>query len=203
MPANELFSPTEIGAVAGVSVKSVYKMIEQRLPGGLVVRRGRRPLLTRGGAVCVIIDHDMPKDVPVLVRKQVFARVRRSRPFGAVKLNHGIVQYVVDVKRAAAKMDSEMAKFRKAMRLIIENSEIQGGAATFKGTRILVHHIADLLAKGATVAELLEDYPKLTTAMIAAAPIYAKAHPRRGRPRIPAWRKKKPLSSRTIDRPSA
>ena len=74
------------------------------------------------------------------------------------------------------------------MALIVEDDTIQAGAATFRGTRILVHQIADLLAQGATEAELREDYPRLTPEMIAAAPIYARAHPRRGRPRKPAWR---------------
>lgn len=74
------------------------------------------------------------------------------------------------------------------MTLIVEDDSIQGGAATFRGTRVLVHQIADLLAHGATEAELREDYPRLTSEMIAAAPIHARAHPRRGRPRNPAWR---------------
>ena len=46
--------------------------------------------------------------------------------------------------------------------------------------------LADLV--GADEAELREDYPRLTSAMLAAAPVYARAHPRRGRPRTPAWR---------------
>ncbi len=74
------------------------------------------------------------------------------------------------------------------MALVVQDASIQGGAATFRGTRILVHQIAALLAQGASEAELREDYPRLTPAMIAAAPVYARAHPRRGRPRKPAWR---------------
>ena len=200
MSGNELFSPAEIGAVAGVPVKSVYKVIEQRLPGGLVVRRNRQPLLTRWGAVCVVIDHEMPKDVPVTVRKQVYAQIKGSMPSGMIKCTHGILQYVVDVKTAAKKVDSEMAKYRKAMKMIAEDPNVQAGAATFKGTRILVHQIANLISEGATETELREDYPRLTRAMITAATVYAKAHPRRGRPRNPAWRNNKPLSERVIER---
>ncbi len=74
------------------------------------------------------------------------------------------------------------------MRLIVEDDAIQGGAATFRGTRILVHQIANLIGQGADEVELREDYPRLTPEMIAAAPIYARAHPRLGRPRKPAWR---------------
>ena len=74
------------------------------------------------------------------------------------------------------------------MRLIVEDNAIQGGAAMFTGTRILVHQIADLIRQGANEAELRADYPRLTPEMMAAAPIYARVHPRRGRPRKPAWR---------------
>ena len=49
MPANELFSPAEIGAVAGFPVKSVYKVIEQRSPNGLVIRRNGQALRGTGG----------------------------------------------------------------------------------------------------------------------------------------------------------
>jgi uncharacterized protein (DUF433 family) len=79
------------------------------------------------------------------------------------------------------------------MTLIVEDDSIQGGAATFKGTCILVQQIADLLSQGATGAELRQDYPRLTSEMIVAAPIYARAHPCRGRPRKPAWRNDAPL----------
>jgi uncharacterized protein (DUF433 family) len=97
-------------------------------------------------------------------------------------------------------MDAGLKKYRKAMDLIVEDPAIQSGAATFKGTRILVHHIADLLSQGATKVELREDYPRLTCDMIAAALLYAKSHPRRGRPRKPSWRNKRLLSVRTIEK---
>lgn len=198
MSGNQLFSPAEIGAVAGVPLKAVYKVIEQRLPGRLVVRRNHERLLTRGGAVCVVIDYEMPKDVPVSVRKQVYAQINASSPGRAITYKRGILHYVVDVKSAANRVETDLAKYRKAMKLISEEPDVQAGAATFKGTRILVHQIADLVSQGATGMELHEDYPRLTPEMITAATIYAKAHPRRGRPRKPSWRKSKPLSERTI-----
>jgi len=198
MPSDQLYSPTEIGAIAGVPVKTVYKVIEQRLPGRLYVRRNRQRWLTRWGAVCVVIDHEMPKDVPVAIRKQVYAQIKTGAPLRAVTCKRGILNYVVDVKSAADRVDTDIARYRKATRLIAEDPNIQGGAATFKGTRILVHQIADLMAQGATATELQEDYPRLTREMVAAAKVYAKAHPRRGRPRRPSWRKTRPLSERTI-----
>src|SRR5437899_4495810 len=113
---NELFSPAEIGAVAGVPLRAVYKVIEQRLPAGFVIRRNRQPLLTRWGAICVVIDREMPKDVPLAVRKQVYAQIKRSTRLRAVKSERGILHYVVDVKSAADKIDADLAKYRRAMK---------------------------------------------------------------------------------------
>jgi hypothetical protein len=54
--------------------------------------------------------------------------------------------------------------------------------------------LPDCCSRGVAEAELREDYPHLTLAMIEAARIYVQAHPRRGRPRKPAWRNARPVS---------
>jgi uncharacterized protein (DUF433 family) len=74
-----------------------------------------------------------------------------------------------------------------AMALVADDPDIQRGAATFKGTRILVQQVAQLLAQGADEAEVFEDYPRLTQPMIDAARIYARMHPNRGYVRKPGW----------------
>src|SRR5262245_9515702 len=106
MPRQELFSAAEIGVVAGIPVKAVYKVIEQRLPASFVVRRKRQPLLTRRAAVCVLLDREMPKDVPADVRRQVYAQVKGSMRTRLVTSKRGILRYVVDVKSAADKLDA-------------------------------------------------------------------------------------------------
>lgn len=189
MRAVETYSAAEISAVTGASVRAVYKALGERLPQGLSVQRDRQQYLTRWGAVCFVIDREMPKDVPVAVRRQLYTTILERQSAGQVQHDCGILSYVVDVKAVADRVDGDLARYRDAMGLIVEDSSIQGGAATFRGTRILVHQIADLLAQGADEAELREDYPRLTPAMLAAAPVYARAHPRRGRPKAPAWRK--------------
>jgi uncharacterized protein (DUF433 family) len=184
----ETFSPAEISAVTGAPVKAVYKMIGERLPRGLSVQRDRQQYLTRLGAVCFVIDREMPKDVPLAVRRKLYASILERTFAPSARYDRGILSYVVNVQMVADKVDQDLARYRDAMRLIVADDAIQNGAATFRGTRILVHQIADLLAQGVEETELLEDYPRLKPEMIAAAPIYARAHPRRGRPRKPAWR---------------
>ncbi len=188
MDAAETFSPTEVGAVTGAPARAVYKVAEERLPREMLVRHGRQRLFTRWGAVCFAIDRAMPRDVPLSVRRQLYAGILERQSAEPARCERGILSYVVDVRAIADRVEADLARYRGAMTLIGADHAIQDGAATFRGTRILVHQIAALLAQGATEAELREDYPRLTPEMIAAAPIYARAHPRRGRPRKPAWR---------------
>lgn len=163
-------------------------MIGERLPRGLSVQRDRQQYLTRWGAVCFVIDREMPKDVPLAVRRKLYACILERTSMSSARYERGILSYEVNVKMVADRVDRDLARYREAIRLIVADDAIQGGAATFRGTRILVHQIADLLAQGVERTELQQDYPRLTSEMIAAAPIYARAHPRRGRPRKPAWR---------------
>ena len=186
--AVDTYSPAEISAITGSSIRAVYKASRERLPLGLSFERDGQGYLTRWGAVCFVIDRELPKDVPVAVRRELYANIVETQSARRVQHDRGILSYVVDVKAVVDRVDGDLARYRDAMSLIEENKAVQGGAATFRGTRILVRQIADLLAQGTGEAELREDYPRLTPAMLAAALVYARAHPRRGRPRVPAWR---------------
>ena len=67
------------------------------------------------------------------------------------------------------------------------------GTPCFKGTRILVHDIAEMLANGDSARAIHEAFPQLTKRKIELAATYARAYPRRGRPRrTPTWRARKP-----------
>jgi len=188
MNAVSTFTPAEVSAMTGASVKAVYKMLGERLPLEPSARGDRQRNLSRLDAICFVIDQEMPTDVPVEVRRQLYATILEQNIEDSVRCERGILSYEVNVKAVAERVSKDLARYQASMQLIVEDEAIQGGAATFRGTRILVHQIADLLAQGADEAELREDYPRLTPEMLAAAPIYARAHPKRGRPRKPVWR---------------
>ena len=88
---------------------------------------------------------------------------------------------------------SEMASFLARMEeMVVSDPEIMHGTPVFKGTRIPVDLVADMLAQGATAEEILEGYPTLNKEKIAIAPLYMRAFPRRGRPSRRLWQGKKP-----------
>ena len=63
----------------------------------------------------------------------------------------------------------------------------------FRGTRVPVHLIAELVAQGSKPAELIDSYPRVTDEMIRLAPVYAAAYPLRGPKRKLPWRDHEPV----------
>lgn len=59
------------------------------------------------------------------------------------------------------------------LKRITFDRDILSGKATIRGLRISVGMILELLAKGATPVEILEDYPELELKDIEAALLYA------------------------------
>src|SRR6476659_4799052 len=82
---------------------------------------------------------------------------------------------------------------RRARRLVVNDPEILGGDPVFRGTRVPVHLIAELVAQGSKPAELIESYPRLTAEMIRLAPVYAAAYPLRGPKRKQPCRDQQPV----------
>ncbi len=56
------------------------------------------------------------------------------------------------------------------------------GEPLLKGTSIEIHRIAALLDGGASIGQILEDYPSLSRQEIETAQAYAEAYPKAGRP---------------------
>ncbi len=70
-----------------------------------------------------------------------------------------------------------------------------GGTPVFKGTRIPVHDIADMLANGDGPAAIIKAFPQLDADRIRLATVYALAYPPRGRPRAKPRRPRVPKAS--------
>ena len=58
-------------------------------------------------------------------------------------------------------------------RYIVADSEICHGKLTFKGTRIMVWQVLEMLEAGVSVKEVLADFPSLTKEHVKAALHYA------------------------------
>ena len=104
----------------------------------------------------------------------------------------------VEIRPARRKVESQLKQLARIERMVASDPEILRGAPVFKGTRIPVDLVADMLSQGATEDEILEGYPTLDREKIAIAPLYMRAFPRRGRPSRRPWRGKKPSGQRSF-----
>jgi uncharacterized protein (DUF433 family) len=100
---------------------------------------------------------------------------------------------LIQVKTVRKELDERFKKLERAESVIVEDPETMRGAPIYRGTRIPVELIADMLNQGASVDELLEGYPALDRDKIELAPLYVRAFPRRGRPAARPWAMRKPI----------
>ncbi len=73
----------------------------------------------------------------------------------------------------------------KEIRWIIIDPKICHGKPVFRGTRVLVSDVLEMLAEGMTIDEILEEYPQLNREMILEAIALAAKLLRRERRVIP------------------
>jgi uncharacterized protein (DUF433 family) len=115
-----------------------------------------------------------------------------AAPRRTVSIEGGFLK--IDLQEPRRELATSLRELRRARGLVISDAEILGGEPVFKGTRVPVHAIAELLAQGEGEEDILASYPRLTAEMVRLAPIYAGAYPLRGRPRKQQWRDQAPVS---------
>ena len=79
---------------------------------------------------------------------------------------------LIQCKSARKDVETGLRRLAEATRMVESDPEIMRGTPVYKGTRVPVHAIADMLSQGATVADILEGCPALTREKIELAPLY-------------------------------
>ena len=178
----ELFTPAEAAVLSRLSLKAVNNAIDKKTVAARRTKAGR--LLDEPAVVYLSLERRLAGDTTPEFRRRLSAAIaaapkRRVVSVGALK---------VDVGESRREVLERVKQLRRAERVVTVNPEIMGGNPVFRGTRVPVHQVAELLANGETVERLREDYPRVSEEMIRLAPIYAAAHPLRGRPRKDLWK---------------
>ena len=188
-------SVNEAACVAGVPLKQVRRIIDAGLLGDSVkIRKGAR-VIPKHALHGLKLAYETAGILTLNSRRRLVRHALEVPEARTIRENIASV----DLRLIRSEVKRRIAPLEKSRRMIASNKEIMGGTPCFKGTRIPVHDIADMLANGDEVAALLSAYPTLSEEKVTAAAIYAEAYPRRGHPRRhPAWRKLYLRSSKTI-----
>ena len=193
-----LFTPAEAAVLTQLPLKAVNNAIDKDIvpaesaPGRDPARR------LRAGALLALALERQLGDFVVLEKRRYLFRAMVARPY-MKDSSYGLVK--IDLRESRRELAIALRSLRQIRSLVAKDPDIQGGDPVFKGTRVPVHLIANLLSEGASEAEIREAYPRLISAMIRLAPLYATAYPLRGRPRktvgldtAPARTVRRPLS---------
>jgi uncharacterized protein (DUF433 family) len=93
----------------------------------------------------------------------------------------------INYDEALGRVLERMRLLTAAEQSVVSDPDIRGGEPVVRGTRVPVYRLADLAAQGLAEDEVLEDHPAVSREALRAALTYARAHPRRGRPKRGPW----------------
>jgi uncharacterized protein (DUF433 family) len=147
-------------------------------------------LLTEEQLIYLQLEAEGLRLLPVGTRREIADTIQRSPKTDVLAVGNRTVLFVA-CKSARRKVQRQLKQFAHIETMVISDPEIMRGTPVFRGTRIPVDLVAHMLAQGATAEEILEGYPTLNQEKIAAATLYMRAFPRRGRPSRRLWQGKK------------
>jgi uncharacterized protein (DUF433 family) len=190
----ELYTPAEAAVLSRLSLKAVNNAIDKQTVPAHRSSRGR--LLDHPALIYLSLERRLAGDTTPEFRRRLFAEIAASPRRRAITVG----ALMVDIDKPRREVTERVRELRRAERLITTDPETMGGNPVFRGTRVPVHLIDEKLRLGETVERLREDYPRVSEEMIQLAPIYAAAHPLRGRPRKKRWPGWRLVSTTTLPR---
>ena len=190
---NEVYTPSQVSAVTGLPLPAVHKAIEHRLIRPLRIREGSvvRRLLSKSQVLYLVLEAKGLRVLPLATRRKIAKAIERDPSVDTMAISKESV-ILIQLSWVRKEVLAGLHRLAEAERMVDTDPELMHGAPVYRGTRIPVHAIADMLAQGATVDGILEGYPALTREKVMSAPFYVKAFPRRGRPATRPWTRRGP-----------
>ena len=183
-----VYTPAQASAVAGLPLKAVHRLIDGRLirPRRKQVGRESQRFLSQDQLVYLRLEAEGVRLLPLTARREMAQAVESSPKIDAVSLSEGYA-VMIRIKHARQEVEQQLSRLREAQKMTTSDPEILRGTPVYRGTRIPVELVAEMLVDGSTVEEILEGYPALNRERVGLAPLYVHAFPRRGRPSQCPW----------------
>ncbi len=193
------YTPAQAAALTGLPLAAVHKAIDSRLIRPRATRSGRtvRRLLTKEQLIFLQLEAEGLRLLPLGIRREVAATLQQSPKTNQLPVGDGTALRI-EIQPARRKVENQLKQLARMEEMVAINPDIMCGTPVFKGTRIPVDLVADMLSQGATADEILEGYSTLDREKIAIAPLYMRAFPRRGRPSRRPWQGKRPRGTRSF-----
>lgn len=180
MPEANLYTVLEAAYVAGTDERAVNREIDAGIIRPRPSRRRGRRLLAEDCLYYLAsvkrLRNELGHGLRREMRDKLATALRRRRD--AVELG-GV--FVVKVSQLRRDIGHRLGDVESLRDIIVSDPRIAGGEPVIRGTRHRVHHVARLINKGVSMAEFRKEYD-LTAKQVRAAALYARLHPRLGRP---------------------
>ena len=186
------YSPAQAAAITGLPLSAVHKAIDSRLIRPHAARSGAtvRRRLSKEQLIYLQLEAEGLRLLPVGTRREIAESIQRSPKTERLPVANGTA-LLIEIGTARRRVEDQLKQLARIEEMVVSDPEIMRGTPVFRGTRIPVDLVADMLAQGATAEEILEGYPTLNKEEVAIAPLYMRAFPRRGRPSRHSWQGKK------------
>ena len=182
----------EAAVATGVSARKINRLIDDAvLPKSVCIKVGTRralrafavPMVSFGASDGAKLSKRMRLEAMRMIEK--FAKENwprlRNEPEHARLLRFESGCIMISLGEPVSAAMAGLNKLSDALHRIVEDPKVRGGLPVVRGTRISIYEIADALsADGLEIT--LEDFPALSREDVEAAALYARAHPRTGRP---------------------
>jgi uncharacterized protein (DUF433 family) len=180
----DLLTRRETAELGEVTLTAVNKAVEQRLV--TAHRHNHETLLEADDVAFFALLNELPLPLPVVLKRQVHAWLVTSGAnlsVARLELSDAITISVTPRVREARERATEYAQLRD--RYLEKNPAVMGGEPVITGTRMPIRTLAYLLESGETAEVVREDHADVPEEAYAFARLWARAHPRRGRPAAP------------------
>lgn len=187
----ETFSASEASCITGVPLKEVHRIIDAELLGAMAQGGGRARAVHERALLGLKFAYETKGDLSAGLRRRLLQTLL-DRPDDN---NNPIRERWISVDVAA--MNEKVSDGLKLLAIVRKavscDDAVLSGTPCIAGTRVPAHDIADMHANGDSVQAIVDAFPQLSEAKVNLAVLYARAYPRRGRPRRkPFWRDRKP-----------
>ena len=185
-------SANEAACVTGVPLKQVHRIIDAGLVGTAGTGDGRGRAIHCDALVGLRLAHEVT-DLLTLDGRRRLVRYLLDHPDAKTARERAVS---VDVRTMKGAVRAGLAMLSSARDAVERDEGVLSGTPCVKGTRIPVHDIAEMLTNGDSAQAIHEAFPQLSKRQIELAAFYARAYPRRGRPRRePVWRAREPVTT--------
>lgn len=177
----DLLTPLEVSVAMDVPLAEIDRLIDESTEHGMSGARHRMVPAYMAPVLALAAKRysSLPSPAPEILEAHFRRRdaLDPDHPFFHTKLRHNTV--LLDLGPAARHEASRLARYLEARAQVDIRPDLNEGSPTLKGTRAIVHRVADAHEAGETSTL----YPNLTNKQIETARLFARANPREDRAR--------------------